>query len=143
LLTATLAGPGNVLKQMQASGRTVAIPLPTILNYKSVQISFGESSGAATPSPVRLQVSINRCPGLIETAPNACNLDTTNGSFNAMKSVSLAYSILTDATVASKYGYCWTADGGQYYINARWTYASCAFGAQVCGFAIQYNKGPF
>jgi hypothetical protein len=37
-------------------------------------------------------------------------------------------------------GWCFApSSDGQYYLNARWRYSNCAFGAAVCGFAVQYN----
>jgi hypothetical protein len=49
--------------------------------------------------------------------------------------------------MASKHGYCWVVDEGQYYFNMRWTYTpgNCLGGGNAngkCGFAIQYNPGP-
>ena len=40
-------------------------------------------------------------------------------------------------------GLCWAGDPQKYYINARWTYTSCPYGVETCGFAIQYNDGPY
>jgi len=129
---------------MQLSGQIVSIPLPTLAG-NSIKVAFGESAGGAyTPSPVTLEISINKCPGLVETdLTNRCNLSSSNGTYNSMTSLIKPYSIITNGTIANRYGICWAADGGQYYVNARWTYANCAFGAQVCGFAIQYNQGPY
>ena len=146
LLDGTLGGNGNVLLQMQKSGQVVSIPLPTVPTFTG-QVAFGESAGGAyTPQPVTLEISISKCKGLIDTnrTNNYCNLTSTNGNYNSITWFAKAYSRLTDAASATQYGYCWAGDsGGQYYINARWTYNSCAFGAGVCGFAIQWNQGPY
>ena len=41
-------------------------------------------------------------------------------------------------------GYCFApSSDGQWYINAKWTYQQCAFGAQICGFAVQQNPGSY
>jgi hypothetical protein len=141
---AELGGIGNPLLQMQRSGQTVFIPLPAPADGRvSGKVSFGESPGAYTPQPVTLEISISRCPGVIDAdSQNRCNLHTSNGTFNAIDFVTQAYQILNSST-ASRYGYCWAGDGGQYYINARWTFSSCAFGVAECGFAIQHNRGSF
>ena len=141
----SLGGVGNPILQRQASGRTVFIPLPaTSPGRSSGAVIFSESAGGAfTPQPVTLEVSINKCPGIVETdTRNFCNLRSTNGNYNSITFLSQAYQGI-NATNAAQNGYCWAGDGGQYYINARWTYSSCASGVEICGFAIQYNDGPF
>lgn len=146
MLTASFAGFGNPLLQMQASGQIVSIPLPVLPS--SGQVTFGESAGGAyTPQPVTLEVSINKCPGVIDTDyNNRCNIRSTNGNYSSITWLAKAYQGrggTIDGTTASANGLCWGGDSIPYYINARWAYASCAFGAQVCGFAIQYNGGGY
>lgn len=144
--SASINGIGNPLLQMQRSGQTAFIPLPaTSPGRASGAVIFGESAGGAyTPQPVTLELSISKCPGIIDTntSGNFCNLRSTNGNYNSITFLSRAFQTI-NSNNASQYGYCWAGEGGQYYLNARWTYSSCAFGAQVCGFAIQYNDGPF
>ncbi|MEO7742707.1 MAG: hypothetical protein ABIR98_07215, partial [Usitatibacter sp.] len=147
MLSATFAGLGNPLLQMQRSGQVVQIPLPSMTS--SGQVTFGESAGGAyTPQPVTLEVSINKCPGVIDTDyTNRCNIRSTNGNYNSITWLAKTYQGRggnIDSTTANANGLCWGGDtGSQYYINARWSYSSCAFGAQVCGFAIQYNLGGY
>ncbi len=146
MLNATFAGLGNPLLQMQGSGQIVSIPLPSM--GSSGQVTFGESAGGAyTPQPVTLEVSINKCPGLMDTDyNNRCNIKSTNGNYNSITWLAKAFSGrggTIDVTNASANGLCWAGGTDRYYINSRWSYASCAFGAQVCGFAIQYNLGGY
>lgn len=144
MISSSLTGFGNPLIAMQKSGQVISIPLPNLGALNTGQITFGESSTAATPQPVTIEISINKCPGLIETdATNSCNLRSTMSSYNSITWFAKAYSIITDSASASRKGYCWGGDAAQYYVNARWTYQFCPFGAQVCGFAIQYNQGPY
>jgi hypothetical protein len=146
LITKTLGGWGNVLLQMQRSMQVVTIPLPQNLGRNTGALQFSESAGgASTPQPVKLEISINRCPGLIEdhATGGECSITSTNGNYNAITWFNNAYQSLTNRSTAGAYGYCWAGDGGKYYINARWTYSSCAFGSQICGFAIQHNEGPY
>lgn len=145
VVTNTLTGVGNPLIQRQGSGQTVFISLPpTPQGHASGTIAFSESAGSAfTPQPVTLEVSINKCPGIVDTdTTNACNLRSTNGSINSITFLTQPVQGF-DRTTANQRGYCWAADGGQYYINAKWTYPACPSGVDVCGFAIQYNFGPF
>lgn len=144
MLTATFAGLGNPILQMQASGQVVSIPVPAD-GRVSGQVTFGETVGGAyTPQPVVIEISINKCPGVIDTNyTSQCNLRNTNGFFNTMTWLNKPYSTI-NSTNANLYGFCWTGEPNtQYYINARWTYASCAFNHPVCGFSIVHNLGGF
>lgn len=144
MLSANLAGFGNPIFALQRSGQVISIPLPNLNGLNTGQITFGESPTAVTPQPVTLEISINKCPGLIDSGPGSCNMRSTNSSYNSITWFAKAYSIITDPTSASQRGYCWAGDaGGQYYVNARWTYQFCPLGQQVCGFAVQYNQGPY
>jgi hypothetical protein len=144
LLEATLAGPGNLLTQRQLSGQIVAIPAP-VMSSSSVQITFGETPSASTPQPVTLEISINRCRGVIDPSTTTfCNLRSTNGHYNSIVYFTRPYLTIQDEASAYTQGWCWAPESeGPWYINARWTYSECAFGSSTCGFAIQYNGGPF
>lgn len=143
MISASLLGLGNPLIAMQKSGQLLSIPLPNMQGLKSGQITFGETSTAATPQPVTLEISINKCPGLIDTSPSSCNLRSTMSTYNSITWFAKPYSIITDAPSADRNGYCWGGDPDKYYVNARWTYQYCPFSAPVCGFAVQYNQGPY
>lgn len=147
LVTLNLGGIGNPLFAMTHSGQTVSLSLPAVQSgYSSGSIVFSESAGGAyTPNPVTLDISINKCPGVIDTdQTNSCNYHSTNGNYNAITWFGKAYQSIVSAAQANPRGLCWAGDAGtQYYVNARWTYQSCAFGAQVCGFAVQQNIGPY
>ncbi len=145
VLLATLGGIGNPLLQRQRSGRVVFMDLPTTSpGRSSAQVTFSESAGAAyTPQPVILEISISKCPGVIvEDYGNFCNLRSTNGTYNSIVWLSKQVNGFNSGN-ANLNGYCWAGEPQQYYINARWTYSSCAFGVEICGFAIQYNDGPY
>lgn len=145
VVTNTLTGVGNPLFQRQASGQTVFMALPpTPQGHASGAIIFSESAGGAyTPQPVTIEVSINRCPGIVETdTTNSCNLRSTIGNYNTITFLTQAAQGI-DRNTANARGYCWAGEPGQYYINARWTYPACASGVDVCGFAVTYSFGPF
>jgi hypothetical protein len=147
LLTANLGGPGNVLLQMAGSNQITALPLPDPqAGYSTAQVAFGESAGGAyTPQPVTLYISISKCRGYIDTdTSNRCNIISTNGNYNSITWFAQGYSVITDSTSANARGYCWAPKSeGQWYVNTKWSYSNCAFGAQICGFAIQQNYGPY
>ena len=144
MLQASFPGLGNPILQMQASGQIVSIPLPSVAS--SGQVSFGESPTASSPQPVTLEISINRCPGVIDTdTSNRCNIRSTNGNYNSLTWLTKPYQSrggTIDATSANQNGLCWTGTEAR-YVNARWAYSSCGFGSAVCGFAVQYNLGGY
>lgn len=144
---AQLGGMGNPLLQRQGSGQVMFAKLPVLSQGSSGQITFGESAGGAyTPQPVTLEISISKCPAVIATDyANYCNLKTTNGSYNSITWLFKPYGPIVDAASASQRGVCWApgADTDTYYVNARWTYGTCPANAGTCGFAIQYNPGPY
>lgn len=144
VVLAQLGGPGNLLIQRQRSGQVLLLDLPTIAQGASGQITFSENLGAATPQPVTLEVSISRCPAVIDTDyNNFCNLRSTLGHNNSITWLFRPSGPVVDAATANPRGLCWAGDPGPYYVNARWTFPACPFGVETCGFAIQYNQGGY
>jgi hypothetical protein len=144
VVIAQLGGPGNPLLQRQKSGQVVFMDLPTLAQGSGGQLTISESAGGAfTPQPVTLEVSIGKCPAVIDTDyANACNLKSSNGSYNSIQWLFKPTAGIPDAATANQRGFCWAAEPGtHYYVNARWTYPACPPGAETCGFAIQYNLG--
>lgn len=128
------------------SGQTATIPLPAVPDsHVSEQIVWSESPSVESPQPVTLEISIGRCPGVVDTdTTNYCNLASTNGHYNAITYLARAYLTLDDAASAAAYGYCWApAEDGPWYANMRWTYVGCAYGGATCGFMAQLNLGPY
>lgn len=150
LITANLGGVGNFLYQMQQSQQIVAIPLPGGSNV-SQQVTLSESSATFTPSPVDIEVSINKCPGLILPPadsggfPQYCNIHSNLGQINAITWFAQPYAgVIKDTASANVYGYCWAGDANSsYYINARWTYNTCMYNNNTCGWLITHNNGPY
>ncbi|HYC34804.1 MAG TPA: hypothetical protein VEC19_00145 [Usitatibacter sp.] len=141
MLTANLGGRGNHLYQLQKSGQVVSMKLPSTAPKLSGQIYISESSGTYSPQPVTIEMSINKCPGVIDTnTANACNMRSTNGYINAITWLSGNLGGLNEAA-ASAFGYCWAGEpGAEYYINARWSYQSCPHGQPICGFQMEYSN---
>jgi len=38
---------------------------------------------------------------------------------------------------------CLAASGEQFYVNIRWTFNNCPFGARACAFTVQWGEGAF
>lgn len=147
LTTMTLGGFGNPIMAMASSNQVVSMTLPNVPAGSSTgQITFSESAGGAyTPQPVLLNITISKCKGYIDTDyTNRCNLQSSNGNYNSISWFAQAYSVIKDAASANLRGYCWApASEGTWYVNSKWSYTQCAFGAQICGFAVQQNPGPY
>ncbi|HET7729188.1 MAG TPA: hypothetical protein VFK48_04060 [Usitatibacter sp.] len=139
MLTDRLGAAGSVLRQSPAPGQIVAIPLPKTA-YRSIKVIVAESASTPALSGRGIEMSINRCPGLIDQdLTNVCNMASTSGAYNERTALTQPYSILTNAAMANKYNICWAADGGDYYINLRWNYDSCLSG--TCSFIVQHQQG--
>ncbi len=135
MLMATLPPMGGYLLQSQLSGQILAIPVPD--NGLNSMVVFSESPAVLTPEPVTLEISVHRCPGVIDTdATNPCNVSTWTP--HMVSSVTFFMQAVGPYTA-----YCWAGDPDtQYFINARWTYDACGFGASTCGFSIGSQNGP-
>lgn len=146
MVTASLGGQGNLLQQLLRSGQTVSMPMPAPGgNWNSGTITMSE--GATSPQPVTIEMSLNKCPGLIEpdNGTSACNVRTTFGHNNKVQFLTRPYggfNANTPPETLRLYGMCWAGDSNsQYYMNVRWTYPSCQWG--ICGYAFQFNPGPY
>ena len=147
-VTVTLPdGFGHPTAVLLASGQVGVYTLATLPDDRaSEQLTFGESAGAAySPQPVAIELTISRCPGEITyDATDFCTYTTLNGSYNSMVYLGRAHDPIVDAATANAYGYCWAPmDEGTWYLNMRWTYTECAYGAATCGFMLQRNLGPY
>lgn len=142
MINATFAGPGNPFKPMvlAASGQVISIPLPKNLARASGIFQLFEST--AMPTSATIEISINKCPGLIDTNLNSyCNMRTDNMNFNQITWFGKAYSSVVDAASANAARFCWAGDSEQYYVNTRSSYTSCSWG--TCGFNMQYREGGY
>lgn len=148
-LTVTLPdGYGHPTAVLLASGQVGVYALPTLSDgYDSEQLTFGESAGGAySPQPVAIELTISRCPGeiLAYDASDFCTYYTTNGAYNSIVYLGHAHEPMVDAASANLYGLCWAPeDEGPWYLNMRWTYTTCAYGATTCGFMLQRNLGAW
>jgi hypothetical protein len=139
-------GFGHPVAAMMLSGQVGTIALAPTSPYNSEQVTFGESAGGAySPQPVTVEISINRCRGVIDTdTTDQCNVRSLNGAYNAITFFGHGYDIIDSHDAANARGYCWAPDAdGPWYVNMRWTYTECAFDAATCGFMVQLNPGPY
>jgi hypothetical protein len=131
-----------------APGQIAAIPvIPNIDPIVSVELTQGQQ--AATPAGVTTEMSVSKCPGVIfdpsDTTGNyvaQCYMKTTSINFNQITMYTKSrYTWTSQATLGGRG--CWAAaSDGQYYVNVRWSYPSCAY-STGCGFSMQWSQGPY
>jgi hypothetical protein len=130
------------LNSAMNSGEVMAIKLqPSPSGRRSVSLTQGQGT-VAPPQPVT-ELSISRCPGVIETnLPWQCYQRTNAVNFYSITAYnSIDPSRGTDQAMYSDG--CLAASGEQFYVNIRWTFASCPFGARACAFTLQWGEGAF
>ena len=133
---------------------------PNINGATAGRISFGEmpASGPLKNSGSRVEISIAQCPGdfdywinqPVEVSPTQtnypCHLDI-NGNF----SYTSVYHSLKSLSQRAAPQYCYTPDSaGPWYVNIRYTYASCPYACQQgdircpftagCGYSVSWNN---
>ena len=108
--------------------------------------------GPASPLSSIVEISINRCPGVIDSSVGACYMRMANPQFEALTWVDRPTNVFPDKATATAYGVCpaYLSDSaGPYYVNVRYNYSptDCANafvqGGTGCGFKQSYNVGSY
>jgi hypothetical protein len=141
MVLSTSVPPGEEYRLSgMASGEVMAIRVPASqLGRMSVSLTQGQQ--AATPAGVRSELSVSRCPGVIETnLPPQCYQSVSTLNFYSISAYNRLDSRGADQNL---YDGCLAASGEPFYVNIRWTFNTCSFGARVCGFSLQWGEGAF
>jgi len=133
-----------------SSGQIAAYPVRTAPEGGHPVVTFTQGQQPSTPAEPITEFSVSRCPGVIDTSVGKCYYRQDQGHvLNNGISVRTHRGQWADQAAyyaAGKTG-CWAADtdaNGQtvaYYVNVRWTYATCPFGEGNCGFSMQWLRG--
>jgi hypothetical protein len=123
-------GWGDVLQARQASGEVRAYPLLSPQDGRS-SIQFTQGQQPSTAAGTITEYTVSQCPGKIDPAAGACYYRGPFANYNSMDIYSRYVGVAG----------CLATSPGQYYVNVRWTYAVCPFGA--CGFSLQWGSGPY
>jgi hypothetical protein len=106
-------------------------------------VAFTQGQTASTPPGVTIDLTVSRCPGVIEeTLHPACRQRTTFSNFVTIVAFNRPLTeegLVTQEQLASR-GCLAPVSTGQYYINVRWTFPSCPFGQEQCGFSLQWGE---
>jgi hypothetical protein len=124
------------------SGEVMAIKIPQSPTGRA-SVTLAQTPGSATPAAPTMDLTISRCPGVIEeNLPQpVCFNRTTFSQFHAVTAYNRA---LPGKPAQSDYydGCLIPSTTEQYYVNVRWTFASCPWGDKKCGFSLQWDEGP-
>jgi hypothetical protein len=124
--------------QRMSSGRIASAVLP-VVGRASGQVVLGETT--TSPRSAVVEISINKCRGVIDTTVAACYLRTDNPTFATLTWLETPkWGASTDG-IAAAYGLCKAYTDQKWYVNMRYTYQTCNYG--TCGFVSQWNYGPY
>lgn len=123
---------GEVRQQRAASGQVMAFPIASPQSWH-VSVQFTQGQQPSTAAGTITEYTVSRCPGAIDSSAGVCYYRGPFVNNNGMDIY--ARDNGAGGCVASPMS-------GQWYINVRWTYATCPFGGG-CGFSLQWADGPW
>lgn len=139
----TLGWAATALELRLSSGTIASFPIPAP-NTSKVSVKMTQGQQQMSPGDGISEMSISKCPGVIDTTNPNCYSVTSNGNnFTVSKDAytRAVYSFNSQAALAGRG--CWApASEGQWYVNVRWTYANSCFG-QACGYSMQWRTGAY
>jgi hypothetical protein len=121
--------PPKVFRRNSAHVTSFRLPRPGAIRFLQGQMPI-------TPPSPYTELAISRCPGVIE--PNLhskCRLTSPFALFNEIAAVDRPLTDNQDAASG-----CLAPSTEQYYVNVRWTFPSCPWGSEQCGFSIQWAE---
>ena len=125
------------------SGEVMAIELPASPSGRA-SVTLTQTQGSATPARPTMDLTVSRCPGVIEeNLPQpTCFARTT---FQNYHSITAYIRPLPGKPSQSDYfdGCLAPVTQEKYYVNIRWTFASCPLGPRACGFSLQWAEGSY
>ncbi len=112
-------------------------------------LAFTQGQQPSTPSNVVTEMSLSKCKGVVFSDPAdshyvpQCYLKTTYTNIVKLTIFTrpvTQYGWVDQASLGNRG--CWAPEtGGPWYVNVRWTYASCQY-STGCGFTVQWVNGP-
>ena len=109
-------------------------------------VTFTQGQAAASPPSPTIELTVSRCPGVIEAnLHQSCRLTTNFANFVSLTAFNrpLTESGLHTQADHAALGCLAPAADGQHYVNVRWTFPSCPFGIDQCGFSLQWGEGAY
>ena len=116
--------------------RVVGAPKPE----QSVRVMFSQGQQPNTPPGVVTEFSVSKCPGVIDTTVPDCYYRNTSINNNAIEIFTAPvpqYGWVDQTALAGRGCYAPIAERN-YYVNVRWSYGTCPWGAGNCGSSMQW-----
>jgi hypothetical protein len=109
-------------------------------------VKFTQGQTTIMPAGVKTELTVSRCPGVIETnLHSACYWSSYQANFNAISAYNRAFSTNNTQELLAGYGCFAPRDVEKYYVNVRWTFppqAVCGSN-KGCGFSMQWYDGDY
>lgn len=128
----------------QRSGAVTAIPIPQSPTGRA-SVSFTQGQGTSTPPNPTIELTVSRCPGVIEENLHpACRLKTTFPNFASITAFNRGLPSPFDTQEGLAGLGCLAPSATEpHYVNVRWTFPSCPYGEENCGFSLQWGEGAY
>jgi hypothetical protein len=136
-------GGGSSVDQLRMDSGTIAYykvvdaPKPE----QSVLVHFTQGQQANLPAGFTAEFSVSQCKGEINpTLPFPCYQKTVFNNNNSVPIYTAAvpqYGWTSQAAIGERGCYAPTSER-PYYVNVKWTYSTCAWGAGNCGTSMQW-----
>lgn len=123
---------GEVRQQRAQSGQVMAFPV-NATEMGRASLTFTQGQQPSTAARTITEFTVSNCPGVIDPTAGACYYRGPFVNNNSLDIYTRDYGI-PGACLATNAAFT-------YYINVRWTYPVCNFGA--CGFSLQWAIGPW
>lgn len=141
---------GHVDQLRMKSGVIAYYPVVPNTDPYRASMEFTQGQQPNTPGNAVTEFSVSTCPGTIQTAVPDCYYKSTQGQVNSNKIVIYTKTKpewgWTNQASMTGFG-CLAATsqsgGNPYYVNVRWTYPSCPWGENNCGFSMQWAWGAW
>jgi hypothetical protein len=106
-------------------------------------VAYTQGQSASSPPSATIELTVSRCPGVIEANlhPN-CRFTTTFANFATITAFNRTvpeYGWTTQDQIPG----CLAPNSEQYYVNIRWTFAVCPIGTEQCGYSLQWGEGTY
>lgn len=135
---------GEIREQRAQSGQVMAFQVPAPLESFRSAVAITQGQQPAVPSgKVITEFQVSKCPGVIDPTPGRCSFRNDSGfvnnnGFEIYTKPLPQFGWIDQNTIPGCFA---PASQGPWYLNVRWTYEFCAWGA--CGFSLQWSAGSW
>jgi len=127
----------TILKRESGAITVYRIPQSQI---GKASVSFVQGQTAFTPGSPLTEITVSRCPGVIEPGLHpSCRQATSSTLYNSQTAFNRLPSGYSNQDQLAGQG-CLAPDTEQHYVNVRWTFQECN-NSEGCGFSLQWVEG--